>query len=167
MQKTCEIKLNSVYRIFMPRKPRMTRNIRGHFFLSNELQHEQCMNIFLACDFMTWVTNHWNQACEIWDGDRSWTIYAGLFKMIVGVLTTCHTQYIWDKNMCFFLFNRTTLQVSVTYLIGGTYVHPLWFYKHQHDNRVRSKMFVARNNIHFRDTCGKRMFINLILDVTP
>jgi len=22
-------------------------------------------------------------------------------------------------------------------------VHPLWFYKHQHDNRVRSKLFVA------------------------
>jgi hypothetical protein len=38
----------------------------------------------------------------------------------------------------FFLFNRTTLQVFVTYLTGALYVHPLWFYKHQHDNRVRS-----------------------------
>ena len=45
--------------------------------------------------------------------------------------------------MYFFLFNRTTLQVFVTYLIGALYVHPLWFYKHQHDNRVRSKLFVA------------------------
>ena len=43
----------------------------------------------------------------------------------------------------FFLFNRTTLQVFVTYLTGALYVHPLWFYKHQHDNRVRSKLFVA------------------------
>jgi len=33
--------------------------------------------------------------------------------------------------MCF-LFNRTTLQVFVTYLTGALYVHPLWFYKHQH-----------------------------------
>jgi len=58
--------------------------------------------------------------------------------MIVGVLTICHTQHTWDRSMCIFLFNRTTLQVFVTYLTGAVYVHPLWFYKHQHDNRVRS-----------------------------
>jgi len=29
----------------------------------------------------------------------------------------------------YFLLNRTTLQVSVTYLIGALYVHPLWFYE--------------------------------------
>ena len=63
--------------------------------------------------------------------------------MIVGVLTTCHTQYTWDSSTCIFLFNRTTLQVFITYLTGALYVHPLWFYKHQHDNRVRSKLFVA------------------------
>ena len=65
-------------------------------------------------------------------------LYAGLFEMIVGVLTTCHIQYTWD--FYFFLFNRTKLQVFVTYLTGVLYVHPLWFYKHQHDNRVRSKL---------------------------
>ena len=63
--------------------------------------------------------------------------------MIVGVLTTCHTQYTWDSSICIFLFNRTTLQVFITYLTGAIYVHPLWFYKHQHENRVRSKLFVA------------------------
>jgi len=63
--------------------------------------------------------------------------------MIVGVLTTCHTQYTWDSRIYVCLFNRTTLQVFVTYLTGVLYVHPLWFYKHQHDNRVRSKLFVA------------------------
>jgi len=67
----------------------------------------------------------------------------GLFKMIAGALTTCHTQHTWDSSMCIFLFNRTTLQVFVTYLTGSLYVHPLWFYKHQHENRVRSKLFVA------------------------
>jgi len=50
--------------------------------------------------------------------------------MIVGVLTTCHTQYTRDMSICIFLFNRTTLQVFVSYLIGALYVHPLWFYKH-------------------------------------
>ena len=39
--------------------------------------------------------------------------------MIVGVLTTCHTQYTWDRSICIFLFNRTTLQVFVTCLIGS------------------------------------------------
>jgi len=63
--------------------------------------------------------------------------------MIVGVLTTCHTQYTYDSSICIFLFNRTTLQVFVTYLTGALYVHAPWFYKHQHDNRVRSKLFVA------------------------
>jgi len=24
--------------------------------------------------------------------------------MIVGVLTTCHTQYTWDRSMCDFLY---------------------------------------------------------------
>ena len=66
-----------------------------------------------------------------------------ILKMIVGVLTTCHTQYTWDRSICIFLFNRTTLQVFVTYLTGALYVNPLWFYKHQHDNQVRSKLFVA------------------------
>ena len=45
--------------------------------------------------------------------------------MIVGVLTTCHTQYTSDSSICIFLFNRTTLQVFVTYLTGALYVHPL------------------------------------------
>jgi len=35
----------------------------------------------------------------------------GLFKMIVGVLTTCNTQYTWDRSICIFLFNRITLKV--------------------------------------------------------
>ena len=49
----------------------------------------------------------------------------GLFKMTVGILTTCHTQYTSDSSICIFLFNRTTLQVFVTYLTGALYVHPL------------------------------------------
>ena len=73
----------------------------------------------------------------------------GLFKMTVGVLTTCHTQYTWDSSICIFLFNRTTLQVFVTYLTGALYVHLLWFCKHQHENRVRCKLFVACQHVAF------------------
>jgi len=62
-------------------------------------------------------------------------------------ITTCHTQYTWDSSICVFLFNRTTLQFFVTYLTGALYVHPLWFYKHQHDNGVRSKLFVAMSAV--------------------
>ena len=31
-------------------------------------------------------------------------VYTGLFKMIVGVLTTCHTQYTWDSSICIFFY---------------------------------------------------------------
>jgi hypothetical protein len=58
--------------------------------------------------------------------------------MIVVVLTTSHTKHTWDRSICIFLFNRTTLQVFVTHLTGALYVQPLWFYKHQNDKRVRS-----------------------------
>ena len=61
-----------------------------------------------------------------------------VIKMNVGVLATCHTQYTWDRSVCIFLFNGKTLQVFVIYLTGALYVHPLWFYKHQHDKWVRS-----------------------------
>ena len=37
----------------------------------------------------------------------------------------------------------------MTYLTGALYVHPLWFYKHQHENRVRSKLFVACQQVAF------------------
>jgi len=53
----------------------------------------------------------------------------GLFKMIVGVLTSCHTQHTWDSSICVFLFNRTMLHIFVIYLTGALYVHPLWFYR--------------------------------------
>jgi len=49
----------------------------------------------------------------------------GLFEMTVGDLITYHTQYTLDRSVCIILFNRTTLQVFVTYLIGALYVHPL------------------------------------------
>jgi hypothetical protein len=76
-----------------------------------------------------------------------------LFEMIVGVLTTCHTQYSWDSCICISLFNRATLQVFVTYLTGALYVHRLWFYKLQHDNPVRSKLSVACQPIHRCSNC--------------
>jgi hypothetical protein len=41
--------------------------------------------------------------CEAWN-------VQGYSKWFVGVLTTCHTQYTWDRSICIFLFNRTTLQ---------------------------------------------------------
>ena len=52
-------------------------------------------------------------------------MHTGLFGMIVGVLTTCHTQYTSVNSICIFVFNIITLQVFVTYLTGALYVHPL------------------------------------------
>jgi len=145
---------------------------RVHRKMLNETQGQYpVMPLSLVWSSHTYAKNAWRTQAH------KWTVvprcvpliftYTGLFKMTVGVLTTCHTQYTWDRSICIFLFNRTTLQAFVTYLTGALYVHPLWFYKHQHDNRVRSKLFVACNSLQFLDTCGKRRNINLILDVTP
>jgi len=89
-----------------------------------------CISLGLYC--FLW---HWQNGQSLVSiGVVSYS-YTGLLEIIVGVLTTCHTQYTWDRSICvFFLFNRTTLQVFVTYLTGALYVHPLWFYKHQHDD---------------------------------
>jgi len=83
-------------------------------------------------------------------GPLLFILYTGLFEIIVGVLTACHTQYTWDRSICIFLFNRTTLQLFVIYLTGALYVHPLWFYKHQHDNPVHTKLFVAYQQWWFK-----------------
>jgi hypothetical protein len=32
--------------------------------------------------------------------------YTGLFELTVGVLTTCHTQYTWDRSFSFRLFRK-------------------------------------------------------------
>ena len=78
--------------------------------------------------------------------DTLFLLVKNMYRVIqndCGVLTTCHTQYTSDSSICLYLFNRATLTVFVTYLTDALYVHPLWFYKHQHDNPVRSKLSVA------------------------
>ena len=69
--------------------------------------------------------------------------YTGLFEMFVGVLTTCHTQYTWDRSICVFYL----IKQHSKFLLHTLHVLYIWtlcdFYKHQHDNRVRSKLFVA------------------------
>ena len=46
--------------------------------------------------------------------------------MIVGVFLQLVIHNTLEIGVCvFFLFNRTTLQVFVTYLTGALYVHPL------------------------------------------
>jgi hypothetical protein len=60
-----------------------------------------------------------------------------------------YTIHLRQEYMYFFFF-FTTLQVFITYLTGALYVQPLWFYKHQHDNRVRSTLFVACQRWRFQ-----------------
>ena len=49
--------------------------------------------------------------------------------------------------MYFFLFNRTTLPVFVTYLTAPLYVHPLWFYRViQNDCRVFNNLSYTWDN---------------------
>jgi len=66
------------------------------------------------------------------------TIYRVITNDCPGFNNLSYTIHTREQYMYFFLFNRTTLQVFVTYFTGALYVHHLWFYKHQHDNRVCS-----------------------------
>jgi len=85
---------------------------------------------------------------------------------------TIHLRY---EDM-WFLFNRKTLQVFVTYFTGALYVNLcdstnintiiefvpcLW---HASGDGFSGG---SDSYLQFRDTCGKRRNINLILDVTP
>jgi hypothetical protein len=59
----------------------------------------------------------------------------------------------YRQQYMYFLCNITTLPVYVTYLTCALYVHRMWLYKHQHDNPVRSKLFVACQPIHRFGKC--------------
>ena len=93
------------------------------------------------CVVTEWVlwTTWW------WPTYRAGTCSCILYRVIRndswGFNNLSYTIHLREEY--FFLFNITTLQVFVTYLTGALYVHPLWFYKYQHENRVRSKLFVA------------------------
>jgi hypothetical protein len=52
-------------------------------------------------------------------------LYRGLFKMIVGVLTTCHTNTLEIAVYVFFYLIEQLSKVFVTYLTGALHVHPL------------------------------------------
>ena len=70
------------------------------------------------------------------------TLMMAIYRVIKndcrGFNNLSYTIHLRWKYTYFFLFNRTTHQVFVTYFTGAIYMHPLWFYNHQHDNRIRS-----------------------------
>ena len=116
--------MDDIYRLLY----RVIRNdCRGFNNLSYTIHLTvECMYFFYLIEQHSNFLLHTLQVlymCTVFDS-------TGLFEMTVGVLTTCHTKYTWDKSICvFFLFNRTTPQVFVTYLTGALYVHPFWFYR--------------------------------------
>jgi hypothetical protein len=67
------------------------------------------------------------------------------------------------------LFNRTTLQVFVTYLTDATNINTIIEFVPNCMYHVSGDVFYGGSDsyLQFRDTCGKRRNINLILDVTP
>jgi len=95
-------------------------------------------------------------------------LYTRLFKIIVIHNTLEIAVYVF-----FFLFNKTTLQVFVTYL------KVLYIYTLCDSTNINTIIeFVLHvsgessngdfdSYLQFRDTCGKRRNLNLILGVTP
>jgi len=84
------------------------------FFLSLNLLIGWQLSIWIRCKSLFSLLYNCQLLC-FW----RLAVSTGLFKMIVRVLTTYHTQYTWDRIICVFLFNRTTLQVFVTYIRGA------------------------------------------------
>jgi len=90
--------------------------------------------------------------------------------MIVEILTTCHTQYTWDVFL--YLIEQHskvllhTLQVLyMCTLCDSTNIYTIIeFVPHVSGDGFS---FGSDSFLQFRDTCGKRWNINLILDVTP
>jgi len=56
-------------------------------------------------------------------------MYIGLFEMIVGALTTCHTQYTWDSSVCTGLFEMidgdVEMRVDVCRITKGAHIEHL------------------------------------------
>ena len=48
---------------------------------------------------LAWAQGQLHILTYVWRKQRANT---GLFKMIAGVLTTCHKQYTWDRSICVF-----------------------------------------------------------------
>jgi len=46
----------------------------------------------------------------------------------------------WDSSICIFSFNRTTLQVFVTYLTGALYVHPSQNWRYESEPPLKPSM---------------------------
>ena len=102
-------------------------------------------NICCLLDYsITQNSLKWNfpPQCYILNYNFSFLIYTGLFEMIVMDLTTCHKNTLEIGVYVFFYLIKQHSKF-VTQLTGALYVHPLWFYKHQHDNPFRSKLSVA------------------------
>jgi len=86
-----------------------------------------------------------------------------LLEIIVGVLTIAIHNNLQIGEYVYFLFSRTTLQFFVTYLTDALYMHPLWFYNHQNDNRGPAKLFVTCQLWWFQ---WRFWFVSSILEYT-
>ena len=63
-----------------------------------------------------------------------------VIQMIVGVLTTCHTQYTSDRRICVFLFNPLNPELNpICYLLALLGAHHFL-----HVSRIRVKLLTFR-----------------------
>ena len=97
--------------------------------------------------------------------------------MIVGDLRTCHTQNTSDSSICIFHLTEQHSQfllhnLQVLYMCtvcNSTNINTIIQFVSNCLQHVSSDGFNGGSDsyLQFRDTCGKRGNINLILDVTP
>ena len=64
------------------------------------------LSLFFLCTYSRYQKLHRRINAHIY-------IFTGLFKMIVGCLTTCHTQYAWDSSICIYVHTLATKSFTV------------------------------------------------------
>ena len=88
---------------------------------------------------LTKLTVNW----KLWHKSISPYSITGLFKMIVGVLTTCHTQYTSDRGICIFFiyFYGVMLRIRFIFLLFPQ-VSRNWRYVSESPLKVRIRIAI-------------------------
>ena len=120
---------------------------------------------------LTKLTVNW----KLWHKSISPYSITGLFKMIVGVLTTCHTQYTSDRGICIFFISFYGVMSRIRFIfllfpqVSRNWRYesepplkpsPLTCYKQFGTNSIIMLMFVESQRVHIQSTykvCSKNL----------
>ena len=96
------IKLCYCRHFFLKRTPHYAWNRQDTNLQSQQSIYERYMISLMYISWTISLPTLVSHTVTIRTNGQGSSLYTGLFEMIVGVLTTCHTQYTWDRSLCIF-----------------------------------------------------------------